>query len=195
MSRLKNTESSWLKNVVYEPKVFLNTTPDLSLEKSVCDLCSDEDSQDDKFIVIKATQDSNLKTFTIRRDEMEEKRESTDTNETIFSLELTSQWSTEDETVPGEEINETDVTRMIKEADDDFKSVSTPIAIRDCGEPLKAQHLVLDFSPVTDVDNEYNSKKCADFWNFIDEHEELQHLKAIPEIYDYDVCTLLANKV
>ncbi|XP_052759461.1 uncharacterized protein LOC116413544 isoform X5 [Galleria mellonella] len=43
-----------------------------------------------------------------------------------------------------------------------------------CGEPLLAQHLVIDFSPTEELDNDVVQKKCCAFWKFIRSNPELQ---------------------
>ncbi|XP_059056936.1 uncharacterized protein LOC131850652 [Achroia grisella] len=54
-----------------------------------------------------------------------------------------------------------------------------------CGEPLLSQHLVIDFSPVKELDNDVVQKKCCAFWKFIQSHPELQNLIEPPNTNVY----------
>lgn len=58
-----------------------------------------------------------------------------------------------------------------------------------CGEPLMAQHLMLDFTP-GDEDTEYIQKKCCAFWDFIKSYPELQSLMVVPVSKSKRFCNL-----
>ena len=49
----------------------------------------------------------------------------------------------------------------------------------ECGEPLVAQHLVLDFTPNED-DTDLVQEKICSFWKFINNNPEIQNLKVKP---------------
>lgn len=49
-----------------------------------------------------------------------------------------------------------------------------------CGEPSKAQHLVIDFTPTEEDECEIVVKKCCDFFNYINSRKDLQQLKVKP---------------
>lgn len=48
------------------------------------------------------------------------------------------------------------------------------------GDALVAQHLVLDFTPVEDIDNDIAQKKCCAFWDFIKNRTDLHHMLVLP---------------
>ncbi|XP_063362249.1 uncharacterized protein LOC134651146 [Cydia amplana] len=50
----------------------------------------------------------------------------------------------------------------------------------DCGEPLEAHHLRLDFTP-TDDDDDYSQKKCCEFWKYIESRSDLRGMMVLPE--------------
>ncbi|KAJ8727834.1 hypothetical protein PYW08_016219 [Mythimna loreyi] len=50
-----------------------------------------------------------------------------------------------------------------------------------CGEPAFSQHLVLDFTPDAEIDNEISQKKICDFWKFINSTPEIKNLMVKPE--------------
>ncbi|XP_063533698.1 uncharacterized protein LOC134743997 [Cydia strobilella] len=50
----------------------------------------------------------------------------------------------------------------------------------DCGEPLEAHHLRLDFTP-TDDDDDNSQKKCCEFWKYIESRSDLIGMMVLPE--------------
>ncbi|XP_047995335.1 uncharacterized protein LOC125233386 [Leguminivora glycinivorella] len=50
----------------------------------------------------------------------------------------------------------------------------------DCGEPLEAHYIRLDFTP-TDDDDERSQKKCCDFWKYIESRSDLRGMMVMPE--------------
>uniref|UniRef100_A0A2A4J5C6 Uncharacterized protein n=1 Tax=Heliothis virescens TaxID=7102 RepID=A0A2A4J5C6_HELVI len=50
-----------------------------------------------------------------------------------------------------------------------------------CGEPLFAQHIVVDFTPNDETDNDFLQKKICSFWKFIDNNPDIQNLKVKPD--------------
>ncbi|KAF9410399.1 hypothetical protein HW555_010525 [Spodoptera exigua] len=51
----------------------------------------------------------------------------------------------------------------------------------DCGEPFTPQHLQLDFTPSPEVDTASEEQKIIDFWDFVNNTPEIQHLMVMPE--------------
>ncbi|CAH0701486.1 unnamed protein product [Spodoptera exigua] len=51
----------------------------------------------------------------------------------------------------------------------------------DCGEPFTPQHLQLDFTPNPEVDTASEEQKIIDFWDFVNNTPEIQHLMVMPE--------------
>ncbi|XP_063897795.1 uncharacterized protein LOC110382488 [Helicoverpa armigera] len=49
-----------------------------------------------------------------------------------------------------------------------------------CGEPLVAQHVIVDFTP-NDDDTDFLQKKVCSFWTFINNNPDIQNLKVQPE--------------
>lgn len=49
-----------------------------------------------------------------------------------------------------------------------------------CGEPLIAQHLTLDFTPVQGLDSDAVARKVCSFWEFIHGTPSIQDLKMKP---------------
>lgn len=49
-----------------------------------------------------------------------------------------------------------------------------------CGEPLKTQHVAVDFTPSEELDTEFVQNKCFAFWDFVSNSLELQDLKVLP---------------
>lgn len=46
-----------------------------------------------------------------------------------------------------------------------------------CGEPSRAQHLIIDFTPTEQDECEILVKKCCDFFDYINSRKDLQQLK------------------
>ncbi|CAK1595722.1 unnamed protein product [Parnassius mnemosyne] len=49
-----------------------------------------------------------------------------------------------------------------------------------CGEPMQGQRIVIDFTPVEDLDNDLVQRKCCAVWEYINTHFELQ-VKSLKE--------------
>ncbi|CAG9791200.1 unnamed protein product [Diatraea saccharalis] len=49
-----------------------------------------------------------------------------------------------------------------------------------CGEVLTSQHLIIDFTPVEEIDNEFVQRKCCSFWEFINSRKDLRHFMMTP---------------
>ncbi|CAH2989265.1 unnamed protein product [Chilo suppressalis] len=56
-----------------------------------------------------------------------------------------------------------------------------------CGEPSTTQHLILDFTPVEEEDNEFVQNKCCSFWEFINSKKDLQKFMVLPELNEYSL--------
>ncbi|XP_037300882.1 uncharacterized protein LOC119191103 [Manduca sexta] len=50
-----------------------------------------------------------------------------------------------------------------------------------CGEPLLAQHLVVDFTPDDKLDTDYIQRKVCAFWEFVDVTPELRDILVLPD--------------
>lgn len=49
-----------------------------------------------------------------------------------------------------------------------------------CGEPFRTQHLLINFTPVEELDDDYTQKKCCAFWEFLGSRPELRNLMVLP---------------
>ncbi|XP_028163945.1 uncharacterized protein LOC114355344 [Ostrinia furnacalis] len=56
-----------------------------------------------------------------------------------------------------------------------------------CGEPLSPQHLMLDFTPIEEIDNDFVQRKCCAFWDFLNSRTDLHSLMVMPEKNLYDL--------
>ncbi|KAL0840838.1 hypothetical protein ABMA28_014644 [Loxostege sticticalis] len=56
-----------------------------------------------------------------------------------------------------------------------------------CGEPLSPQHLMFDFTPIEEIDNDYVQRKCCAFWDFLNSRTDLHNLMVMPEKNLYDL--------
>ncbi|XP_047529767.1 uncharacterized protein LOC125065951 [Vanessa atalanta] len=89
--------------------------------------------------------------------------------------------------------NETETPELSAEfnkmSDEDVKNGSSLLfGDGDCGEPISKQRVILDFTPDDDIDNDDVQEKCCAFWEFVNNHPELDNLIVKPkeDTYSYN---------
>ncbi|XP_026318396.1 uncharacterized protein LOC113229115 isoform X2 [Hyposmocoma kahamanoa] len=59
----------------------------------------------------------------------------------------------------------------------------------ECGEPMRPQHLRIDFSPSEQDDNEETEMKCIDFFKYLQGRPDIQRLMVTPVLVGWEVPT------
>lgn len=76
----------------------------------------------------------------------------------------------------GGEISTTSIHDKSRPDEESLNRSSCKFGDNNCGEAISVQRIVLDFTPIEDLDNDDVQKKCCEFWDFVNSRPELNCL-------------------